>query len=171
MDFILTKFELAANFVEPYLIWGKFASALLSALFLWGIVYSVRKSRLFTQQTDQLLDAFNVKTLPKRRALLAWKQVVRRMHAGGINNWKLAIIEADRIFDEILKLSGFSGETMDDRLKQAEGGQIANLEKLIQSHRIAKRITQDPEFAVDEGLARETLKNYELLFREFGLVD
>ena len=157
-------------FIEANLIWFQLGSAIISSLFLWGLVYCIIKSGFHTYQLERWMDILNLKTLPKRRAIIAWRQIQRRLKKGGQTNYKLAILEADKIFDEILKLSGFTGDSVDERVRQAEEGEIPNIEKLVQAHRTARKILLDPEFAVDLTLAKETIKIYQDLFYEFGLV-
>lgn len=170
IDQLLNYPHQVLDFIQANLIWLQLVSAIISALFVWGLVYCIIKSGFHTYQLERWMDILNLKTLPKRRAIIAWRQIQRRLKKGGQTNYKLAILEADKIFDEILKLSGFTGESMNERVRKAEEGEIPNIEKLVQAHRTARKILLDPEFNVDLTLAKETIKIYQDLFYEFGLV-
>lgn len=159
------------DFVFRNIFWFKLISNILSTLFLIGIAYCIWGSQLLTLQVERWIDILNIKTLSKRRAIRGWRQIKKRLKSDNETNFKLAILEADRIFDEILKLSGLTGETMDERLKRANEEQVANLEQLKQVHRVASRISSDPDFKVGSKLAHEVIKIYEELFGEYGLVD
>lgn len=162
--------EPVVDFVSGNLLLFKVVSAAVSALFLWGIVHAVRGSRLINHSVEKLMDVFNVKTIAKRRAIQAWRQVKERMARGTETNYKLAILEADRILDEVLKLMALPGQTMDERLSQVTTEHMAAIEQLRRAHQVARRITIDPEFTVDATLGREVIKTYADLFSEYGIV-
>ena len=159
------------DFVYNNIFWFHLSSLIFSALFIAGTIYSIVKSPYINIKIEGYIDAFGIKTLSRRRARRVWRRVLERVNKGTATNFKLAILEADRLLDEILKLSGFYGETMDDRLKQATEKQIANLDDIKEAHHLATRIANDPDWTMDRKTAIETLKVYEKLFEEFGIVD
>ena len=167
---ILSYFSSILNFIYNNIFWFHLSSLFISSLFIVGIIYSIIKSPYINMKIEGYMDTLGVKTLSRRKARQAWQQILARIAKGTPANLKAAILEADRILDEILKLSGFYGETMDDRLKQATEKHIANLEDIKEVHRIASRIARDPDFTIDRKTAIETLKIYQQLFEEFGIV-
>lgn len=159
------------DFIYNNIFWFHLGSLFVSALFIAGIIYSIIKSPYINIKIEQYINTLGMKTLSRRRARQAWQQILLRTRKGTSSNFKAAILEADKIFDEILKLSGFYGESMDERLKKASVEQIPNFEDIKDSHRIAVKIGNDPDFTIDHKTAIETLKSYEKLFAEFGIVD
>ena len=149
----------------------KSISVVISAIFIWGIIYCIVKSKYIDLYIERWMDILNLKTLPKRRASKIWQQIQRRLKTEKPNNWKLAILQSDRIFDEILKLSGAFGESMEERLQNVVPNQIPHLDEVIKAHKIARQIMQDPDFPIDLTLAKETVKIYEKLFQEYDIVD
>jgi hypothetical protein len=57
-----------------------------------------------------------------------WDQVQLHLNSKNPAEWRLAIIEADVILDELLKSSGYHGETVGDRLKAVEPSDFTSLE-------------------------------------------
>lgn len=165
------QIKIILDFIYNNIFWFHLGSLFVSALFIAGIIYSIIKSPYINIKIEGYMDILGMKTLSRRRARQAWQQILLRTQKGTSSNLKAAILEADRIFDEILKLSGFYGESMDERLKKASMEQIPNLEDIKDSHRIAVRIGSDPDFTIDRKTVIETLKPYEKLFAEFGIVD
>lgn len=164
-------FKSIFDFIYNNIFWFHLGSLFVSALFVAGVIYSIIKSPYINIKTEGYIDSLGLKNLARRRARQAWQQVLLRVQKGTLANLKEAILEADKIFDEILKLSGFYSETMDGRLRQATVEQIPNLEDIVESHRVALKITSDPDFTINRKEAIETLKPYEKLFAEFGIVD
>ena len=159
------------DFIYNNIFWFHLSSLFVSALFISGVIYSIIKSPYINIKIEQWTDTLGVKTLPRRRARQAWQQILARVAKGTPANLKAAILEADKIFDEILKLSGFYGETMNDRLKQASAEQVSNLNEIKDAHQLAIRIANDPNFKIERKEVIETLKIYEELFEEFGIID
>lgn len=79
----------------------------------------------------------------------------------------LAIIEADKLLDETLRLLGFSGEYLTERLGQLERqGETKTIEKLWKAHRVRNSLVHARGFRITREQAREILSTYEDFFRE-----
>jgi len=109
--------------------------------------------------------------LSKRRSVKAWKQIKKRFDIGDDSNLKLAIIEADKILDELLKISGYQGETMADRLKQLTTAQLSNINEIWGVHKLRNSIVHEPNFQISRGEAWNAIEIYKKAFKEFGLID
>ncbi len=161
----------AEGFFSEYLAWVQFVSLIVSALLFGGIVYAIVKTHLVESKVERFIDVLGVSDVAKRRTVKAWQQIQKRLQAGDEANLKLAIIEADKILDEIIKLSGYRGETMSDRLKQLTAAQLSNLDVIWQVHKIRNRIVHEPEYHINSAEARGAIAVYARAFREFGLIE
>lgn len=86
------------------------------------------------------------------------------------NDWKLAIIEADIILDDILKQQGFVGASLGERLRNISPNQLASLNDAWEAHKIRNRIAHDgADFVLTQRLAEETVNRYRRVFAEFGV--
>jgi hypothetical protein len=97
--------------------------------------------------------------------------VIKRMNTGEMTNWKLAIMEADHVLDEIVKASGFRAPTADERFKQLGPEMFTNLAELQEAHRVRNRVAQEPDFMITKDEALKTLRVYKKSFQEAGLLD
>ncbi|MBI2637727.1 MAG: hypothetical protein HYW88_02395, partial [Candidatus Sungbacteria bacterium] len=75
--------------------------------------------------TDALKEEFeeDFRKLPasvKTDASPKWESVLNKAASPNPSDWKLAVIEADSLMDDLLKRSGYLGTTMGDRLKQLD---------------------------------------------------
>ena len=146
-------------------------SFLVSAILLYGIVYCVIKSGFLLIQIDKWIDALGIKNLNERRATRGWRKIIKRLKTKDVAQWKLAINEADKIIDEIIKHMNIKADTMDDRLEQVNASQLSNVEEVKSAHRISVNIKINPEFELDHEEAVRLIKVYEKAFREFNLID
>lgn len=86
------------------------------------------------------------------------------------NDWKLAIIEADIVLDDLLKQRGFIGSSLGERLKSISSGQMQNLNDAWEAHKIRNRIAHDgADFVLTKRIAQETIARYQRVFAEFGI--
>ncbi|MDP3956826.1 MAG: hypothetical protein Q8P97_02420 [bacterium] len=170
-DALLAFQQTLSDFFAPYFGSIKFFSAIISLALFCGIVYVVVKLDFFKSKVTQFSDIAMQLDFTKKRTVRAWLQIRKRMEAGDESNLKLAVIEADKILDEILKRSGFAGETMSERLKRLTSAQLSNLEQVWGAHKLRNRIVHEPNFEVSGAEVELAVSIYGRAFQEFGLID
>ena len=98
------------------------------------------------------------------------RQIQMRLQLSEQNQWKLAILEADHILNEILKMSGYLGAKLEDKLDLISEAQLSNVEEISNVHKIRDKISADPSFAVSQEEAREIIDVYKKSFIELNLL-
>lgn len=146
-------------------------SVIVSIGLLGGIIFLVIKLQLVNSKVEKLIDVIGAEALTKRRSVRAWRQIQKRLELGGEANSKLALIEADKILDELLKIAGYKGETMADRLKKITAAQLSNIEAIWQAHKIRNRLVHEPDYHLSDAEARIAINIYKKSFQEMGLID
>ncbi len=149
--------------------WLESAAVILSALFLWGTVYIINKTNYLTIKREQYLEVLGKDYLSKDRTLRIWKQILRRLESEDANNWRMAILEADHILNEILKMSGYLGK-MDEKLLNLAAEQLSNIEDVRRAHLVRDKISGDPAFPITKEEAADVVRVYEVSFRELNLL-
>ena len=100
-----------------------------------------------------------------------WEQVQTHINSKNPSEWRLAIIEADIMLDELLKSSGYHGETVGDRLKAVEPSDFNSLEAAWEAHKVRNQIAhQGSGFEMNEREARRVITLFETVFREFNII-
>ncbi len=100
-----------------------------------------------------------------------WKKVLDYLFSINENDWKLAIIEADSMLFELLTQIGFKGETMGDKLKEANQSNFKNLNAAWEVHNIRNRIAHEgSSFGISLHEAKRVVALYEQIFQEFGFI-
>lgn len=158
-------------FVINHIIWFDAVAITASLVFLWLIIYFLLRAQFLKGKKISFFDVIGKADISRRRSVKAWKQVLKRMDANDEANLKLAIIEADKILDEVLKIAGYKGENMSDRLKQINSAQISNIEEIWQAHKIRNRIVHEPDFHIPRGEAWMLIEIYKKSLQELGLLD
>jgi len=171
IDYFFKVRSLLGGYLEPALPWLKFFGFILSLVLFVGIVYLAIASGYTTYRAEVFRDMFGVGDVGKTRQLRIWRQILRRLRSQEPTDWKLAILECDALFDEILKASGYRGETSHDRFKQLQPNMISNYERLLVAHQVRDRVRQEPDFTITRDDAMGVVKVYEQAFKELGLLE
>lgn len=165
------------TFIGPFLAYGTFwkaLSVLISLVLTGGIFYVLMRMwamGMISSKAEFYMEIATARNLSRHRSVKAWNQVQKRLQMGGEANFKLALIEADKILDEILKISGFRGNTMAERLEKLTPAQIPNLNKLWYAHKVRNRIVHEPDFTVSREEVLAHIDEYYKAFKGFGLLE
>lgn len=99
-----------------------------------------------------------------------WKKIEELMELGGESRFKQAVIEADKLFDHVLKQMSFRGETFADRLRAAKNQFSANTYDVIwQAHKIRNQITHEIGYELLAHEAKEAIGKFEKGIRELSI--
>ena len=114
------------------------------------------------------------KRLDERQAISRnprWVQTLDYLLSPNAGDWKLAIIEADSMLEELLEQLGFKGETLGERLKSVTQDKFKNLTLAWEVHTIRNRIAHEGvNFEVSAREAKRVIAIYEQIFREYGFI-
>lgn len=102
----------------------------------------------------------------------AWMKIINKTEESQTaETFTLAIIEADKLLDDVLRLLGFQGEHLAERLDQLERRKKAkSTEKLWQAHRIRNNLVHAQGFNITSSQAKEVLGAYENFFKEIKVL-
>jgi hypothetical protein len=131
----------------------------------------MNKLTYVNMKVEQYMDLLRIGNLFKHRSIRGWLQIQKRIHLGDEENLKLAITEADRILDELLKKSGYVGATMDERLSKITSAQLSNITDVWSAHKIKQRILKEKDFHINKPEAEIIINIYKKSFKEFDLID
>ena len=101
-----------------------------------------------------------------------WELVLKHIASGNPSDWRLAIIEADTILDELTQTMGYSGGSLGERLKNAEEvGNFRTLNGAWEAHKIRNQIAHTgSDFDFNKHKAEETIRLFEEVFEEFDYI-
>jgi hypothetical protein len=166
---------LGGVFTFASVLWGIIVvlAYIISILFLTLYVYaSVRKSIDSELQTQALRDEEKLydhlyRGSAKNNRL---EKVLAHSDSSNPNDWKLAIIEADIILDDILKKQGYAGNSLGERLRSISPNQLESVQDAWEAHKVRNRIAHEgDDFILTQRLAQETITKYQRVFTEFGV--
>ena len=108
---------------------------------------------------------------PKKNLNTSWQKILSRLKQSDEANLRLALIEADNIFDGLLKLMGLPGESMADRLKYLNSAQVSNIEEIWQAHKLRNQLVHGSEYPIARSEIEFGVRAYEKALKELKFID
>lgn len=100
-----------------------------------------------------------------------WVKTLGFLFSQHESDWKLAVIEADSMLEELMSQLGFIGETLGEKLKSANQGNFRNLTTAWEVHTIRNRIAHEGvAYELSQHEAKRVIALYEQIFREYGFI-
>lgn len=147
----------------------KVVTTVISGLLFVGIIYLILKLNLISRiKMDSRLLATS-SHLPKK-TIKRWAKIEQRLKSGQEAEMKLAVIEADKFFDDVLKRIGFFGKDMGERLKKINSSQIANIDGIWQAHKVRNNIVHDVDYKLTISDAEKVIGAYERALKELEVL-
>ena len=84
--------------------------------------------------------------------------------------WRVAIIDADSMLDEVVAKLGYKGDTLEERLKNAVEYQFPSLENAWRAHQISDFLKEDSSYVLTREVAEQTIEIYRTIFTETGII-
>jgi hypothetical protein len=99
-----------------------------------------------------------------------WEEILARLENGNPSQFKVAILEADALADEMLRGIGYEGKNMGERIVLIKDGELLSLEKLRAAHAVRNQVIQNPDFSIGKEETEAILDQYRGLFEELELL-
>lgn len=155
---------------EQILFWVKVVSYCSTALFLAGIIVLTIKLNLLYQAVRLASEAVHVSSVPKRRLVKKWAEIEKKFKSQNESDLKLALIESDKMLDNLLERMGYHGKTMGERLEQIQSGQFPRLQEVWDAHKVRNSIVHDPDYKLSYEEAEKAMKTYEAVLKDLEVI-
>lgn len=157
-------------------VWSmvKFMGVIISVFALWGIVYSYKKLSGIVDQEKEIYGSASGGGSDSKAEMvknLRWEKVIEHINSPNSSDWKLAIIEADIMLDDLLRAAGYHGDTLGEMLKAVEKSDFVTIESAWDAHKVRNQIAhQGAGFDLTEREAKRVVSLYESVFKEFQII-
>jgi hypothetical protein len=98
-----------------------------------------------------------------------WRKIEEYMTSLNPSDWKIAILEADNILDEITERMGYHGATLGDRMKTISATDFPYLEDAWEAHKIRNAIAhKGTDYLISRSDAEHVVNIYYRIFSSLG---
>ena len=145
-----------------------YLSVIFAALFIF---FFIQFRKLMVQKIELMKSLLRAPEAASGGGVISrWEEIVRHFDSTKEAEWKFAIIEADKLVDDLLKQAGYPGDTMGERLMNIEQGQLLSLQGLWEAHKIRNKLAHDVNYFLRYAEARQAIKFYEEALKELQVI-
>lgn len=147
--------------------WGVSLLALAGLLYFayrWGGVMQTHRAAI-----RALEEKLSGRVVSEKNA--RFEHVTELVASENPGDWRVAIMEADIMLDDLLKSMGHDGESIGDRLKLVEKSDFTTIDLAWEAHKIRNRIAHHgSDFILTHREAKRVVDLYRQVFEEFDVV-
>ena len=178
-------FSKIVEFVQPVInffanpqTWSTLAviSALLSivciAIIIWSLVRMVEIQIYDKEEVDHEIHEALIKEKERNRnANPRWHYILTLIESPNDSDWRVAIIEADSMMEEILREKGLSGDTVSELLEGAKESGYRSIQDAWDAHLVRNQIAhQGSDFPLSQVEGRRVIKMFQNFFEEVRVI-
>jgi hypothetical protein len=133
-------------------------SFLMIGFIIWALIKTTWLKRYILWDMQEFLTyhPYGTKKLYKQ-----WQKIKIRLESGLESEYKLAVMEADSLLDDVLRAMGIAGETLGEKLEKVTDATLPNMNKLLETRKIRNSIVHDPGYKLTLDESRSAVEVYE----------
>jgi hypothetical protein len=144
-------------------------ASVISMIAIAIAVYSyMRLNEIISEETKKLGLALSWHT-ERAQKNARWDRVETYMTSLNPSDWKIAILEADNILDQVVERMGYAGTTLGERMKHIEASDFPYLDDAWNAHKTRNAIAhKGTDYELSRSQAEQTINIYHRVFKELG---
>lgn len=160
---------------QLFSLWTNVVILSLSLSFLLAgvIIYCLLRIRQIRMAEHRRFNAAShpVASHDVSRLQQRWQRILSQVDSGNDQGWRLAILEADILLNELLDTLGYKGETMADKMRAVGRGDFKTIDMAWEAHRARNRVAHEGSaHLLNEREVRRIIGLYERVFQEFDFL-
>ena len=146
-------------------------SIIISLLLIAGIIYTIIRIRQIRREEAEELEEVIVPEDMEEKKREKWNRLVDLASSENESDWRLAIIEADTMLDDMIDLMGYEGEGLGEKLKQIDKSSFNTLDKAWDAHKVRNTIAHaGSDYVLTKREVRRVIDLYKQVFEEFEFI-
>ncbi|MEX0596988.1 MAG: hypothetical protein WD512_10865 [Candidatus Paceibacterota bacterium] len=163
-----------AEIINNIFLWLQLLSGIISWIMFVLIIYLAIKTDFWQKKIYNVFIGFRripeVAVEHSLKVNKEWSNIVKRLDSGDEANYKLAVIEADKLIDTVLKNLTIPGSTMGERLKAIPVSQLPSIDNVWQVHKLRNHLVHTTEFVLTENKAKQAITIYQQALNELKVL-
>ena len=147
-------------------------AAIFVVLFIAGTVYALKRHSEVVRAENRILDQLTRDAISgEATENTRWQKVLSYAASDDHELWRLAIIEADVMLDEMLAQMGYTQDSLGGKLRSVERADFYTIDEAWEAHKVRNTIAHEGS---GYDLGRRELENvidkYRKVFKEFSYI-
>lgn len=161
-----------ANF-SGFVLFLKIISGLTSASFIIGSIYSyLGLKKVQENENIKRMQHFSLgdnQTTRKNLIQERWQSIVTMFQSSDSTAWRMAIIDADAMMEDLVDSIGFKGENFGEKLKQMQQSRVPWIQSAWDVHLLRNKLAHEgSRYPLNNREAYQAFKVYESIFQNTG---
>jgi hypothetical protein len=151
-------------------------SSCISILFIAVIIFSLVRMREIQMHEKHELDHEINEALARDKEAIRndnprWHYILTLIESSNESDWRVAIIEADSMLEELLREKGLTGEGVSELLESARDSGYRSIQGAWDAHIVRNQIAHSgSEFSLTQIEGRRVIKMYQNFFEELEAI-
>lgn len=162
-----------ANIIIQVVYIIKLVVAFFSAFLLFGIMYSMTRTSEINEMLENKLKNWKTETdeFKISKDNQRWESIVKNLTIENEAGWRMSIIEADIMLDELLSKLVSPEGSVSDKLKQLKVNKMSSIQFAWEAHKVRNRIAHDgTNYHLSRVETKRVIDFYSIVFKEFGMI-
>lgn len=100
-----------------------------------------------------------------------WQHVVELFHSDKESDWRLGIIEADTMLEDLITQLGYEGDTFGEKLKNVDPGNFPALQDAWDVHLVRNKVAHEGmQYQLEEFEKNKIFRTYEKIFLDADFI-
>jgi len=100
-----------------------------------------------------------------------WDKILQYINSHNASDWRLAILEADNMLDDLTKKLGYQGENLGERLKSVDASVFSTIDYAWEAHRVRNKIAHEgTDYILNHYEAKRVIVLFERVFKDFNFI-
>jgi len=149
-----------------------FLSIILIAIIIFSLVRMVEIQIYDKEEIEHEIHSALLKEKEKERETNPrWHYILTLIESPNASDWRVAIIEADSLMEEILKERGIEGNSVSELLEGAKSSGYQSIQDAWDAHLVRNQIAhQGSEFPLTQIEGRRVIKMFQNFFEELRII-
>jgi hypothetical protein len=154
--------------ITTILYWLKIISLISIPLLLWGIIHYARKLKILPKKIEQIKAWFGLNEVfeTPSKSKKQWQAIEELLLENYSSSWKLAVVKADALIENLLKQLGFKGNNLDELINSLKLRGYQNLNLLEGAHTVSKEILANRDYSISQKEAQSIVEIYKKFWQE-----
>lgn len=170
--FSFLKGKVDVAMIQSILFSLKNVSVVASVIFLAGVFWTTIKINKIHHAEHEKYEPIHIEEIEAKAKLIQWQVVLDHVNSESPAEWKLAILEADSMLDDILDSEGYQGESVGEKLKAMDPGDLPSYSDAWEAHKVRNQIAHEGAATMDfsKKIARDTITKFGKVFKDLGYI-
>lgn len=154
--------------ITTILYWFKIISLISIPLLLWGIIHYARKLKILPKKIEQIKAWFGLNEVfeTPSKSKKQWQAIEELLLENYSSSWKLAVVKADALIENLLKQLGFKGNNLEELINSLKLRGYQNLNLLEGAHAVSKEILANRDYSISQKEAQSIVEIYKKFWQE-----